>query len=363
MGVTGSESRAAAVLLLALLMAPSIGGQRQESATRSLGATHSLRHVFGVEDQQYKTSQAPQTSRPSRAPPASTVQRDARRRGKSTAGEGVQHAKDFKDEQTPESTLPEVHSDPESRHRPHKVPRPEAPRVPELPEHLPPGLASRLNQFPRVAAGPDNSPPHAFFQPRIQVEAEEVSDAEWEQLLVEGWARDGVVPRLLPAPPPFLVNVNYGDHQCVHLGNTITPAHTRAAPNTLRFPGEKDRRYTVMLLDVDAPSPPRLHWLLINVPAKQPREGDESVEYEAPRPNLDTGQHRLVFLVYRQRTVLRSSDPKVPSARSCQSAGRDHIDLTRLASDLELEGPTAANYFLSEWDVTVEHTCTTSAAS
>ena len=73
------------------------------------------------------------------------------------------------------------------------------------------------------------------YFPRPKVEAEEVSDAEWEQLLVEGWTRDGVVPRLLSAPPPFLVNVNYGDHQCVHLGNAITPAHTRTAPNTLRY--------------------------------------------------------------------------------------------------------------------------------
>ena len=168
MGVTGRGGAAAAALLLVLLMAPSIGSQRgrQDSATWSRGATHSLRHVFGVEGQQHKKHE-PQTSLAPLAAPPWTSERDARRYEESTAGEGVQHPKEFKDEQTPESTVGEVHS--ESRHRPHKVPRPEAPRVPELPEHLPPGLASRLNQFPRVSAGPDDSPPHAFFQPRIQV--------------------------------------------------------------------------------------------------------------------------------------------------------------------------------------------------
>ncbi|XP_050734190.1 39S ribosomal protein L38, mitochondrial-like [Eriocheir sinensis] len=369
MGVTRCGAVAAAGLLMTLLAAPRGSCLRDGlgEGTQSVNAALRFRHVLGVGDHRQASSLAPLTPRDTEASRALAPSPPAQQSRHSAAAEAVRRVKDSREEPDKDKIDTEGPRDLELQARTKSRPSPEAPRVPAPPEHLPPGLASRLKEFPSVAAAlegaPLPAPAHAFFEPRIQVEAEELSDEEWEQHLAEGWARDGLVPRLLAAPPPFLANVDFGDHNCVHLGNTLTPAHARAPPNTLRFPGEEGRRYTVMLLDVDAPAPPRLLWLLINVPPRQPRQGTETVEYEAPRPHLDTGQHRLVFLVYRQRVALRPSDPKVPRARSCQAAGRDHTDLALLAADLQLEGPTAANYFLSEWDVTVEHTCTRPAAA
>ncbi|XP_042205484.1 protein D1-like [Homarus americanus] len=199
---------------------------------------------------------------------------------------------------------------------------------------------------------------HSFFEPTISVEAEELSDEEWQQYLESEWGSDKIVPDLLTAPPPYLTNVNFGDHQCVHLGNLITPAHARHKPKLLEFPGEAGHRYAVLLLDLDHTPSPYLSWLLLNVPVDHLNKGVEVVEYEAPRPGQGTGQHRMVFLVYLQKTSLPLNLPGLPASRSCQRTGREGVDLSKMTRDLALKGPIAANYFLSEWDITVEHSCT-----
>lgn len=51
------------------------------------------------------------------------------------------------------------------------------------------------------------------------------------------------------------------------------------------------------------------------------------------------------------------------SISSVQAEGREGVDVTLLARHLSLQGPVAANYYTSEWDVTVEHACPASAST
>ncbi|XP_042890392.1 protein D1-like [Penaeus japonicus] len=199
---------------------------------------------------------------------------------------------------------------------------------------------------------------HTFFEPTIQVRAEEVTDEEWDQYLDSEWESHGIVPSFLPRPPPYLINVNYGDHTCVHLGSLITPAQARHQPKTLQFPGEAGRFYTLLLLDLDRSPKPYVNWMLVNMPHKLPQKGTEVVQYDPPRPAQGSGSHRMVFLLYLQQTAIPPDDATVPRARSCQKSGREAVDLDTLSHDLGLKGPVAGNYFLAEWDITVEHTCT-----
>ncbi|XP_053643268.1 uncharacterized protein [Cherax quadricarinatus] len=252
----------------------------------------------------------------------------------------------------------------QSPRRPGNLGFPDVPRVPQVPNHLPLDLTNRLQEFPTLAeslqAAPHAASMHSFFEPTIQVEEEELSEGEWQEYLHSEWGSDGVVPRLISTPPPYVVNVNYGSHQCVHLGNTITPAHSAHKPKLLEFPGEAGGVYTVLMVDLDVTTSPYINWLLINVPTDHINKGTELVEYEGPRPAQDSGHHRLVFLVYLQHSTLPPNTAGLPSARSCQTSGREGVDLSQLTRDLALRGPVAGNYFLSEWDVTVEHTCTQS---
>lgn len=70
-----------------------------------------------------------------------------------------------------------------------------------------------------------------LFTPQVQ--AVELNDVEWDEYLENEWRSNLVVPHLLPAPPPYLTNVNYGEHLCIHLGNEITPAQARHKPKSL----------------------------------------------------------------------------------------------------------------------------------
>ncbi|XP_047498243.1 39S ribosomal protein L38, mitochondrial-like [Penaeus chinensis] len=241
-------------------------------------------------------------------------------------------------------------------------PAPEAPRAPEIPAHLPLDLVSRLKEYPNLEESLNQAPlpasMHTFFEPTIQVRAEEVSDEEWGQYLESEWESHGIVPSFLPRPPPYLINVNYGDHLCVHLGSLITPAQARHQPKALQFPGESGRYYALLLLDLDHPAKPYVNWMLVNIPHKQPQKGTEVVQYDPPRPAQGSGSHRVVFLLYLQQAAIPPDDPALPKARSCQKSGRDVVDLDAMSRDLGLKGPVAGNYFLAEWDVTVEHSCT-----
>lgn len=76
--------------------------------------------------------------------------------------------------------------------------------------------------------------------------------------------------------------------------------------------------------------------------------------------------HEKVKFVYVQQQIappdsLYSSLSH--SLSSVQAEGREGVDVTLLARHLSLQGPVAANYYTSEWDVTVEHACPASAST
>lgn len=62
-----------------------------------------------------------------------------------------------------------------------------------------------------------------------------------------------------------------------------------------------------MMLDIDVPSRARpvhsqkLHWLVVNIPGSNVKEGDHKVEYVGSAPGEGTGSHRFVFLVFEQK--------------------------------------------------------------
>jgi phosphatidylethanolamine-binding protein (PEBP) family uncharacterized protein len=76
-----------------------------------------------------------------------------------------------------------------------------------------------------------------------------------------------------------------------------------------------DGQYTLIMIDPDAgkktnknASPGNtqglyyLHWLVVNIPASgNVREGEAIVPYAGPTPPAGTGQHRYMFILYKQK--------------------------------------------------------------
>ncbi|XP_076039186.1 protein D3-like [Oratosquilla oratoria] len=203
---------------------------------------------------------------------------------------------------------------------------------------------------------------HTFFEPLVEVEAEELSDDEWHQYLEEEWQANGIVPDLLASPPPNVANLDFGDHNCVHLGNLLLPAQTRHPPKRIDFPGLEGLEYAILLLDLDTKVKghgKNLNWMKVNVPFDRPHKGTEVVAYEGPRPSQTSGRHRYALLVYLQKEHIDpGSTPGLPRADVCQAEPRTVGDLEDLTRRLGLRGPVAGNYFQASWDVTVEHACT-----
>lgn len=178
MGATRRGAVATAGLLLALLAAQRGSCHRGRGgageATRAVGAAQRFRHVLGLKGQGQAFSAVPQTPGHTHAPrgapplPGQHAQH-------SVEPEAVRFTSGPGDEPGTGGRVPAGPADPGPRGRPKRLPSPEAPRVPAPPSHLPPGLASRLKEFPSVAADMDgaplSAPGHAFFDPRIQVTA------------------------------------------------------------------------------------------------------------------------------------------------------------------------------------------------
>lgn len=68
----------------------------------------------------------------------------------------------------------------------------------------------------------------------FQVQAEEISDEEWRQMMTDDLGRHGVLGQVVDTVPPYVVNVDYADNACVHMGNQLGPSQTREQPHQVK---------------------------------------------------------------------------------------------------------------------------------
>ena len=106
-----------------------------------------------------------------------------------------------------------------------------------------------------------------------------------------------------------------------------------------------------IITDLDAPSRknPKAaewqHWIAGNIPGNEMDLADILTTYEIPTPPKGTGLHRYVFLVYKQPQEFVFDEPSV--------LGRANFNRLEFAIKYNLEGPIAAQFFVSQWDYTV----------
>jgi len=128
----------------------------------------------------------------------------------------------------------------------------------------------------------------------------------------------GVVPDVIPAPPPVIARVEYSTSSHVNLGNVLPVTGTQRAPN-IYFPNVTGVYYTVMMVDPDAKSRTThewrnfCHWLSVNVPGADGEildlnKGHAVVPYMGPAPPPGSDLHRYCFLIYRQHAKLQNED-------------------------------------------------------
>jgi phosphatidylethanolamine-binding protein (PEBP) family uncharacterized protein len=126
-------------------------------------------------------------------------------------------------------------------------------------------------------------------------------------------------------------------------GGDLTPTQCQHLPS-IKFAGEKEKLYTIILSDPDAPSvaDPKFgewqHWISVNTPADDVSAGDAITAYFGSAPGKDSGKHRYVLVAYEQAGKIEPDEERVsatsgfPPRRSFKSrAFASKYDLTPVA--------------------------------
>uniref|UniRef100_A0A1B0AEP2 Phosphatidylethanolamine-binding protein n=1 Tax=Glossina pallidipes TaxID=7398 RepID=A0A1B0AEP2_GLOPL len=163
--------------------------------------------------------------------------------------------------------------------------------------------------------------------------------------------KNGIVPDVIDKAPGELMNVCYGDVQAKE-GNVLTPTQVKDQPE-LSWNAEDGSFYTICMTDPDAPSreDPKFrewhHWLVVNVPGCKLQNGDVLSAYIGSGPPKDTGLHRYVFLVYRQKCKREFDETRL---KNNSADGRGGFKIAEFAKKYELGTPVAGNFFQAEYD-------------
>lgn len=90
------------------------------------------------------------------------------------------------------------------------------------------------------------------------------------------------------------------------------------------------------------------HWLVVNIPGNDIKNGQTLSEYIGSGPPPETGLHRYVFLVYKQSNGKITCDEKVLPNTSGE--GRGCFSIKNFAEKYQLGEPIAGNFFQAEYD-------------
>ncbi len=67
-----------------------------------------------------------------------------------------------------------------------------------------------------------------------------MSESEWREMIFDSFRSSGLVPSVLSSPPSGLVNVNFGTHNCVHMGTAIEAEVAAYEPSAVSWPTEDE---------------------------------------------------------------------------------------------------------------------------
>lgn len=159
-----------------------------------------------------------------------------------------------------------------------------------------------------------------------------------------------LVPDVIDVAPVEKLEVSYlKPNKKVDLGNELRPNDTLEAP-AISYEADSDSFYTLMMVDPDAPSRKVpifrewQHWLVVNIPATELKDGKTIREYLKCGPPPFTGLHRYVFLLFKQTDKIDFNE----SHSSNTYVFRARFSTKKFIKKYNLGNPVAGNFFLSQ---------------
>ncbi|KAI8884803.1 PEBP-like protein [Backusella circina FSU 941] len=160
----------------------------------------------------------------------------------------------------------------------------------------------------------------------------------------------GISPNIVPEgfSPSTLLDIKYPSGEDVALGNFIKPEDSAQQPTVNFIPDDENSHYTLVLIDPDAPTrddpkmSPYRHWVVCNIPGSSNFvQATEISSYMGPAPPPGTGDHRYIYLLYKQPSAGASAQV-LSKNRGCWAH-----DAYVKESKLEL---VSVNFFISKKD-------------
>ncbi|XP_063699890.1 protein D3-like [Culicoides brevitarsis] len=157
----------------------------------------------------------------------------------------------------------------------------------------------------------------------------------------------------LPKGPSKLLEITYPSGATVNLGNELTPTQVKDIP-FLKWETTDDALYTVLMTDPDAPSRANAtfrevrHWLVVNIPQNDVKDGDHLFEFIGSGPPQGTGLHRYVFLVFRQPA--RIDVTNIKRTRNCSRENRLSSSAKSFIDEHQLGDPLFGNFYQAQYD-------------
>ncbi|XP_055902816.1 protein D3-like [Eupeodes corollae] len=162
---------------------------------------------------------------------------------------------------------------------------------------------------------------------------------------------NGIIPDVVDVVPDKIATIKYPSGAIVELGSELTPTQVKDVPN-VTWEAEADGIYAVLMIDSDAPSRENpklrevLHWSICNIPGNDLSKGQTLFEYIGAGPAKETGLHRYIFWVFKQKDVY----PTDQFVSKTTIEGRANIKTRDYVTKFKLGNPVAGNYFVAQYD-------------
>eukprot|EP00118_Oscarella_pearsei_P001733 m.8300 g.8300 ORF g.8300 m.8300 type:complete len:289 (+) comp20480_c0_seq2:19-885(+) len=155
--------------------------------------------------------------------------------------------------------------------------------------------------------------------------------------------------------PDAEMRIEYDNSQRVQAGNHISPANCQQPP-TVQYESAENVNWTLLMTNPDGNlyrwDAEVLHWLVCNIPGNRVADGTVHCPYLPPIPVKGTGFHRVAFILFRQKGVLKNLT---------QSSMKDLPDRTFMTERFLYEHrallePAGLQFFQAQWDESVSQT-------
>nr|XP_018915362.1 PREDICTED: protein D1-like isoform X2 [Bemisia tabaci]XP_018915363.1 PREDICTED: protein D1-like isoform X2 [Bemisia tabaci]XP_018915364.1 PREDICTED: protein D1-like isoform X2 [Bemisia tabaci] len=187
-----------------------------------------------------------------------------------------------------------------------------------------------------------------FYLSRISIAMAPNDEYKTRESIRSTLRKHFVIPDVLSVAPNAYASVQYSTFT-VNMGNKVDPRYAQHTPSVW-WPTEEGGLYTLMMVDADVPNRRnpqyrcRQHWLVVNIPRVDIYNGKTLTEYIGPIAPKNSGLHRVVFLMFRQKGPIEPDEPLITVINRGPNI-RTRFLPRNFSAKYSLSDPIAVNFF------------------